>query len=833
MGHKFKKLTSCQDMIKSIDIFGTSVDFSFKNSPTFATWGGFTVSIIIVFFMLIYSIILIWDSVLFSKPFTITSFSPMDLDIDKYTITPSAFPKEFGDNPIKEDNSFSSNTTFNMQFSFALFNRDKNQIIPYDPRYLIVNGYTVDFVNNKNFLVYFQNCEKFLYSSNLTFDNLLLQNTYCIFSDFELYDTYPSVSGRYKGFSLMIKKCKNDTYSIVKKESHPAYKRLVQKYKDLVNNTNTTLQNKTLNRETSKVSLGINVKENANKIFEENLGSEKTENINIDNNYLYQTSGLANNTDSLFMNDNTHILHNSIIAGLGIKDYTPLVCRDSSTIDQTISRVKLIFYLNNFFYNSTISENGVIAKVENRDCYLSKTLSKEKVFYFTHVTVKTQNSLIPQSLSDNPTIKHFLNFENENNIYGDNVENSSISAPVYNVGGNEYIDSNNENLSYLIIALNNYKKTLTRRYQDVFEIMGNIGGLSKVLTMLGFCLVFYYVNFRKKEALMNELYVNKSLRDNKDYKEKIIRKLEESDQSLIKKIYNYCKTKYEIDGLAMEEKYVKNFENHKMNEINENENKQKEENKEIYIDYSPDALLEDIQTINSLYKSIFISFCDDINEEIVEIWKEQDNNREKEFHNRIFCRAFVKYFFVNKANYLINNEEFFKINDNTKYALNGDYNNNEKKSINIETLFLSDFQNKKNDKEDFIAHIINNYVNELELENYLHLSDNIYKESGGKFSFNIFEIIFMITCRRCSSLKFQKRCKDFENKYDEFLEQTDFSQIINSIHEFKIFKKCLFEKGQLLMFDSYPSKPIFEENDKNINNIPEDSKTKEGSLFIF
>ena len=45
----------CKEFVKSLDIFGTSVDFSFKNSHSFGTCGGFCLSILIVAFMIFYA----------------------------------------------------------------------------------------------------------------------------------------------------------------------------------------------------------------------------------------------------------------------------------------------------------------------------------------------------------------------------------------------------------------------------------------------------------------------------------------------------------------------------------------------------------------------------------------------------------------------------------------------------------------------------------------------------------------------------------------------------------------------------------------------------------
>jgi len=930
-----KKRKSFSDLIKNLDIFGTTVDFSFQNSHSFGTIGGLIISIIIIAFMIFYSILIILDSIRFYKPFILTSYKSLEAN-EKINIKTN-YPPEFkiNDSYYARDLTFNSPNTMKQEISFTLINiTDDLKFIPYDPSYIVINGFEMNYENNTSQLAYAALCDKssFRYANNETFDKLNLNKSYCFYSDFIFRDTYPSYNNTYMGFIIKAKKCVNDTYSIVDKQQNPAYKRVDEDYKNYqskinqdnnldnsrrinlafeipkterekdwildnrnlkgqvnqnlnhelfynINKTKSSKMNKILN---SDFDDNIEVQDYQRKIIDTNLNTSYNKNslknsnfhnkfefneeeINIKGNIIINESYYSDSlkTDfnfkmrnledkqtidnsSPFSDFNINVVHNKIVEKKSL-NATPLICQPSDRIENMISNLKLLVFFNNFLLNSTKDVNPIIPKVESTECSFSTTLSKEKVLYFTSIVLNTQNSLIPQSLSDRSEFNYYLSIENENIIYGDaskNNQTNSTNEIVYN-SNNEDIDEFNEDLLRIIFTLYSYKRVITRRYRDIFEIMGNIGGLSKILMICGFCLIFYYANFRKKEALMNELYANKTNENLENFKKRIndkTKNLITSKINILKNIFNHCENEYlKKGGIQIEERYKDEGSFKEIEENFENEDEienLEDEEREITENCIHDDIVEkDKRFLNGLCKKIYLELSDDNNLNIIKIWKDKNNDRKNEFYFRIFCRAFVKFYFKNKAETFESNLKLIS-DDPKKYKIcnvpKEDILLDLKKHL-IEKSESNKEEWRKEQIESFIDSILQEFINDLEASNYKNLIDNIDTDGDTKFSFNVLDIWCLLCCRCFTTRGFKDRCKEFEKKYEEFLEQTDFNEIINSLHEFKTFKKTYFEKGQLWLFDSCPIKAITydDENLKNNDSHKDTEKLKENCNVFF
>lgn len=904
MSSSIKKKKSCHDFVKSLDIFGTTVDFSFQNSQRFGTRGGLIISVITIVFMLLYSILIILDSVKFSKPFILTSYTNLvEEDILNMTTNfPSSLTQTNNKtiskqilNLNKNDLSFKNPSKIKQQISFALFNIDTNHFIPYDPTYFVINGIIIDKEKGSALLAHTELCkDNFAYASNQTFAYLQLGKSYCFHSDFSFRDTYPSMYSKFRGFKLKVKRCVNNTYSYVQKENAPAYRRLKAAFgaaaakappqdfeaagaegifdiptrifrrlffnmRKSSNRKNSNEQAESRNEKNTLVDEKlVEIENNSDFNFKEYVKSKidsesdsdskknnkhknKKKIKNRENKHISERT-MNSYTDASFSTIDTNILHNQIASSLGVAQ-NPLVCQPTEKIEAQIANIKLLLFYNNFLLNSTQEINTVIPKIDNKECYLSKSLSKEKLLYFSYIIVKTQNSLIPQSLSDRPDLNYFLSLESEKIVYGDaNVISSNSTQSAYIPEIFEDLDNSNENLFSVLFALYNYKKEITRRYRDIFEIMGNIGGLSKILMLIGFCVVFYYAGLRKKEALMNELYTNKSSLSLKGFQSKLKCKLELVELFVIKNVFASCDKRFkENDGEQMQKRYAAESRNVLQAQVDfeaENKNTNNNDENEEFVLEAKDAVTAEVmeadaKSVNALFKRIYLEFCDEQNSEAKLIWATPERNREWEFYNRVFCRAFVKFYFTNLA-------EQFGFASASKYPFNTEnnnlnLNNNNNKNLesnnadsvpasvprrdllaDIRNHLANDFGSNLPQQKSFKASMAN-YINDVEAANYQSLAENIDTESAAKFRFEIWEIFCLVCCRSCSTTKFKARCKEFESKYEEFLQQTDFKEIINSLQEFKTFKKTFFEKGQLWLFDSCPIKAITYEDYEDEN----------------
>jgi hypothetical protein len=357
---------------------------------------------------------------------------------------------------------------------------------------------------------------------------------------------------------------------------------------------------------------------------------------------------------------------------------------------------------------------------------------------------------------------------------------------------------------------------------------------------------------------MNELYTNKASLNLEDFKEQKLKKnLKCIDAEVIKKVFRYCDKEFkENGGEEIEKRYsaenpnimqVKLDLESDVNNINEESGESDNTaNKNDFIleakdAITPEVIEEDAKRVNSLFKRIYLEFCDQQNSEVKSIWAVPDRNRKFEFYNRIFCRAFVKFFFTHKAQQfgLIN---FNLASESKEHKDNNKNTKNNNKDNNVESVPVSvpdmdmlaemlehlekNFEGNYAQQANFSFSMVN-YINEVEAANYKSLIDNIDTKSAAKFGFKIYEIFCLICCRSCATRNFKRRCKEFESKYEEFLEQTDFNQIINSLQEFKTFKKTFFEKGQLWLFDSCPIKSITYEDDEHAVDAKETENQKE------
>jgi len=565
--------------------------------------------------------------------------------------------------------------------------------------------------------------------------------------------------------------------------------------------------------------------------------------------------------ETSFSTININILYNSIANHLRIAQ-NPLLCQSPAKIESQIANMKLVIFHNNFLLNSTQDSHPIIPKVDFNECYLSRTLSKEKLLYFSYIILKTQNSLIPQSFADNPEFKYYLTLESENILYGDaTVNRTGITVIPYAPEIMEDLDATNEDLLSVMFALYNYKREITRRYRDIFEIMGNIGGLSKILMLFGFCVIAYYANLRKKEALMNELYTNKASLNLEEFKEQKLKKnLKCIDAEVIKKVFRYCDKEFkENGGEEIKKRYsaenpnimkvqldldADNYNNVNNINVESRESGNTVINNDFFLEakdaITPEVIDEDAKRVNSLFKRIYLEFCDEQNSEVKSIWAVADRNRKFEFYNRIFCRAFVKFFFTHKAqqfgliNFNLTSKSIEHKDNNTNKKNNNNDNNVESVQVSVSDMNMlaemlehleKNFEGNYAQQANFSFSMVN-YINEVEVANYKSLIDNIDTKSASKFGFKIYEIFCLICCRSCATRNFKRRCKEFESKYEEFLEQTDFNQIINSLQEFKTFKKTFFEKGQLWLFDSCPIKSITYEDDDDAVDTKETENQK-------
>lgn len=262
----------------------------------------------------------------------------------------------------------------------------------------------------------------------------------------------------------------------------------------LSNTTNNSSNSTTNTSKTNSTSSNTNSTSSANQI-----------NSNSNSSNLNATSNSINQTNS--KGTTPTILFNSKV-----------VCASQSDIFNKIKSTRLVFFFTSADFNSTNLKSPISTRVDYVYIYPSFTIKKNVDTYFSMDRAVSYSSIIPPSMLP-------FNQDNKNYIpnYSVNVDNTAYSD----------VDLSQPFLR-IEIKYSRTRKDYQRNYRDIFEIMGLVGGISKIVMLLGFFAVFYVVNLKLKESLINEFYLvidpDKLTEVNKDFESFLKQKYEHLDK---------------------------------------------------------------------------------------------------------------------------------------------------------------------------------------------------------------------------------------------------------------------------------------------------------------
>jgi hypothetical protein len=235
--------------------------------------------------------------------------------------------------------------------------------------------------------------------------------------------------------------------------------------------------------------------------------------VNISNVYATSTSNLINQTsitnsniinpDSTNTNSTTQtnsITNNSTLnsaSNSATTSATPstlflskVVCAPQNEIINKIKSTRLVFFFTTTEFNSTNLKTPISTRANYVYLYPSHTLKKTVDTFFSMDRATTYSSIIPASM---------LPFNQDNKNYIPNFSVDVVNTAYSDVDASQ---------PFFIIDIK-YSRTridFQRNYRDIFDIMGLVGGISKIVMLLGFFVVFYVVNLKLKESLINEFY---------------------------------------------------------------------------------------------------------------------------------------------------------------------------------------------------------------------------------------------------------------------------------------------------------------------------------------
>lgn len=218
-------------IIKSFDMFGQTINFSYKNEKYFSTKLGLIISILIYIVVILYFIANILITVSRKFPSIVENIetkSENDSDLPSFQII-NDFPGLFSINSdyvsMTDEESFNKTQS---QMSFGFFDEDKDEYSPIDPSYFYINSYQKQ---GKEFdkHLFFDTCKRFPNKME-EFSAYSLNRTYCLYSEYNLRGDVLNPQTNSNNMMFEINKCKNDSLYSLPKIFHPDYIYLYLKY---------------------------------------------------------------------------------------------------------------------------------------------------------------------------------------------------------------------------------------------------------------------------------------------------------------------------------------------------------------------------------------------------------------------------------------------------------------------------------------------------------------------------------------------------------------------------------------------------------------------------
>jgi hypothetical protein len=463
---------------QKLDLYGQSIKFSYNNSGILYSCWGIIISLLAVILILVYSILFILDGLKLSKPNVLSK-------IENYLIAPKIYmiPDLTGyfdvDSPLfnitKEEKV---DTTF-MQVSFGLQDMNTLEIYPFDPSYFYLNiSYLNEFEQNsdvQNTQLFFDNCRRFPFFSKTLFDQNKINEMYCVYSPFITHGK--PLSKYFKAFSMSLHKCQNNSLVKIEKQDLKEFNRLKYVYDQL--RSQSILDSRVFFK---------SMDDKSNEFNDESFSeySNRAQSLTKVNTNLKNLKEI----DEASLNVGPESWPNPYVTRYNSQDNkSPIICKSEDEIKKRIIETRIIFqYLENEF-NTTNPENLISTHLNQMIIYHNFKINKETTISFQNEKILSYNSLIPPSMLNRSTIDYFTHkSEYTQFLFGD-PSNDHLSS---------FFDFKIES---------SIKRTIyDRTYMNFLDILGIIGGVSKLLIIAGFCLVFKYAYVRMKEAIINETY---------------------------------------------------------------------------------------------------------------------------------------------------------------------------------------------------------------------------------------------------------------------------------------------------------------------------------------
>lgn len=833
-------------IIKPLDLYGQSTKFSYKNRNYFSTNYSLTITLLIYIIIIIYFICLIIETTSRKKFYYFSSIDNIENNnLLSYNIV-NDYNSLFDLN--SETIDIYNKTFLSTQISVGFKNNYLKKMITINPKYLYLSIESLGPNNEKN-PVLFDMCRRFYSHSRSDFELYGLNSTYCIFSPFDLKGDYFNNFNDNKNLVIQAKKCVNNTFYYVPKSYHPDYIYLYLKYNEIKSNgkksnifcmnkdscfkkydipiidkcnnknfsddeifdLNENKNNKRLLELSNKQKILVNNLQNYKKklstIYNKNYHNksrnlQEFENENNITNYLHESIHIFNknqalcymeqytlilekineklNTlylsnyklDSNYINNltnNTIYLNNAYIGNSKYNtlrmlqslipddskklELVPVICSTKEDIEEYVNYIDININFSNKEINLTSYEDPIQDNIHRIDIYKSNWISTAVIYYSVN-SITSYNSLIPKIALREKSPTYSLGISGNNILY----EESDDSDTIYKI----ILNTDNKITKYI------------RAYNDILNIVGLVGGLLIVLISIGYIMVKWYNSFRYDESIINEFY---SLITKKD-------------------IDKVNKLSFEDFLYELREKFIKIKKKREFNVLELFFNEQKlstlikfNEELQEFNTYEERKRMQLIENKNSEELNKNIKIKDNINLSV---------NKNINTLSDIDC----DYSSINNSS--IKNEEktYQKISKNNIVKIDVYSKNN---SGTKSSFFSQDNSNSIIEEDSFKLN--ESLMKHKTFLKYKIIYELFKKEAVSGIKFTFLEI-FIYTFFRCFSFGYLNKKFITYKKAVRYLNYNNYTSIVNSLSDFELIKKALFNYDQLNLFESVAKESI-------------------------
>ena len=194
------------------------------------------------------------------------------------------------------------------------------------------------------------------------------------------------------------------------------------------------------------------------------------------------------------MKDYNSLYPNSIypyVSNIGPNDYNKslnIICKPRDTILKYLANLKIEIYSINNVFNLTEINNPVTSRVIKSDFYFLSTLLITYNLYYNKNKYMIYNSMLPIFLKNSSIVYYGLQIDSEEKYYTNESKDTSSVIFTFN------IISSQSSMDTTVI------------YDNILDVLGIVGGISKIIMMISSIFVVYIADIKFKESLINEFY---------------------------------------------------------------------------------------------------------------------------------------------------------------------------------------------------------------------------------------------------------------------------------------------------------------------------------------